>query len=159
MPETLPTVTSSTITGEFCGRVATSAKLTVMEYEPGPWPAVPGSATEFNPPNWQPASSVLPATNALPRNQMRLIGRPPALPAAERWVLTRPAADPAADRKAPSGTQGKRAPGAGHHSARPAGSTTPAGPMRWAGEPPVPVSISDLESASAPWLGWPACRK
>src|ERR1700761_198616 len=65
IPDTLPTVTSSTMTGEFCGSVATSAKSTVIEYEPGPWPAVPGRATVFNPPNWQPASSALPAANAL----------------------------------------------------------------------------------------------
>ena len=31
MPETLPTVTSSTMTGEFCGSVATSANSTVIE--------------------------------------------------------------------------------------------------------------------------------
>ncbi|CKT32488.1 Uncharacterised protein [Mycobacterium tuberculosis] len=31
MPATLPTVTSSTMTGEFCGNVATSAISTVTE--------------------------------------------------------------------------------------------------------------------------------
>jgi hypothetical protein len=30
MPDTLPTVTSSTITGEFCGSVATSGNSTVI---------------------------------------------------------------------------------------------------------------------------------
>ncbi len=60
MPDTLPTVTSSTITGEFCGRVATSGSPTVTVYEPAPCPAVPGMFNEFNPPNWQPASSATP---------------------------------------------------------------------------------------------------
>src|SRR5258708_35339220 len=98
MPETLPTVTSSTMTGEFCGRVATSARLTVIEYEPGPWPAVPGSATEFNPPNWQPASSALAAANAPPRNQIRLIVRPLARPARARGAPGQLVQDPAGDR-------------------------------------------------------------
>ena len=49
-----------------------------------PWPAVPGKATEFNPPNWQPASSALPAANALPRNQIRLIAQPLARPVRAR---------------------------------------------------------------------------
>src|SRR6202012_4665058 len=128
IPDTLPTVTSSTMTGEFCGSVATSAKSTVIEYEPGPWPAVPGSATEFSPPNWQPASSALPPTNALPRNQIRLIVRPPARQAAVQRAPIRPAADLAADRMAPSGTQGRAARRAGHGSVRAAGPTRPEGP-------------------------------
>src|ERR1700730_17444379 len=95
MPETLPTVTSSIITGEFCGSVATSARLTVIVYGPGPWPAVPGRATEFNPPNWQPASSALPAANAPPRNQIRLIAQPLARPVRATGAPGRLAQDPA----------------------------------------------------------------
>src|SRR3984893_2185935 len=102
MPETLPTVTSSIITGEFCGRVATSARSTVIEYEPGPWPAVPGRATVFNPPNWQPASSALPAANAPPRNQIRLIALPLARPARARAAPGQPVRGPAEDRMAPA---------------------------------------------------------
>src|SRR5882757_7539651 len=98
MPETLPTVTSSIMTGEFCGRVARSARSTVIEYEPGPWPAVPGSATEFNPPNWQPASSALPAANAPPRNQIRLIVRPLARPARATGAPGQLVQDPAVGR-------------------------------------------------------------
>src|ERR1700722_18338883 len=110
MPETLPTVTSSTITGEFCGRVATSARLTVIEYEPGPWPAVPGSATVFNPPNWQPASSAPPAANALPRNQICLIVRVPVPPVAAHQAPARRGVGPAADRRIPSQARAYRAP-------------------------------------------------
>src|SRR6478609_11984876 len=82
MPDTLPTVTSSTITGEFCGSVATSGNSTVMVYEPEPWPAVPGMSIEFRPPNEQPASSTAPEPsttalrpdrNTLPRNVLRTI--------------------------------------------------------------------------------------
>src|SRR5580693_7584507 len=98
MPETLPTVTSSTMTGEFCGSVATSARLTVIEYEPAPWPAVPGRATEFNPPNWQPASSALPAANAPPRNQIRIIAQPLARPARAREAPEQLVQDPAVGR-------------------------------------------------------------
>src|ERR1700735_2374016 len=98
MPETLPTATSSIITGEFCGRVATSARSTVIEYEPGPWPAVPGRATEFNPPNWQPASSALPAANAPPRNQIRLIAQPLARPARATGAPGQRVQDPAVGR-------------------------------------------------------------
>ena len=36
IPDTLPTVTSLTITGEFCGSVATSGSSTVTVYEPEP---------------------------------------------------------------------------------------------------------------------------
>src|SRR5581483_3536928 len=75
-PETLPTVTSSTITGEFCGRVATSGTSMLMLYEPAPWPAVPGMFNEFNPPIWQPASSSAPEPIASVRRQVRLSLRP-----------------------------------------------------------------------------------
>ena len=64
MPDTLPTVTSSTITGEFCGNVATSGSSTVMPNEPLPWPSVPGMSTEFRPPKAQPARSTVPVPMA-----------------------------------------------------------------------------------------------
>src|ERR1700726_2195510 len=96
MPETLPTVTSSTMTGEFCGSVATSGISTVIEYAPLPWPAVPGIAREFNPLNWQPASSALPAANTLPRNQIRFIRHRPGRPAP--WQAPDRAGGRAADR-------------------------------------------------------------
>src|SRR4051795_12118874 len=67
MPDTLPTVTSSTITGEFWGSVATSGSATVILYEPEPCPDVPGMSSEFSPPNEQPASSVAPAEIATVR--------------------------------------------------------------------------------------------
>ena len=80
MPDTLPTVTSSTITGEFCGSAATSGNSTVILYEPLPWPAVPGMLIEFSPPNWQPANSTAPR------------GRGPACCAASSACPLRPAA-------------------------------------------------------------------
>ena len=60
MPDTLPTVTSSTITGEFCGSVATSGKLDGDGVRAAAVPAVPGMSSEFSPPNGQPASSTAP---------------------------------------------------------------------------------------------------
>src|ERR1700712_2627863 len=111
MPDTLPTVTSSTITGEFCGSVATSGSSTVIEYEPIPCPDVPGMSSEFSPPNWQPASSTTPdpSTTAL---------RPPLRAALRiaftltsnhhrtaRWAGA--AADREADRQAGSGRVAK----------------------------------------------------
>src|SRR6201989_737528 len=85
MPDTLPTVTSSTITGEFCGSVATSGSWTVILYAPGPCPDVPGMSSEFNPPNEHPARSAAPdeiatvrvvTRDALARTNL-LIPRPP----------------------------------------------------------------------------------
>src|ERR1700744_311044 len=154
MPETLPTVTSSIMTGEFCGRVATSARSTVIEYEPGPWPAVPGSATEFNPPNWQPASSALPAANALPRNQIRLIAQPLARPARATGapVLVQ---DPAAGRM-------DSAPRRAHQElprwSMPAEPSAPAGQPDWADARRAPVSSAGPEWASATWPASPGCR-
>lgn len=64
MPDTLPTVTSSTMTGEFCGSVVTFGSCTVIVYEPAPCPAVPGMSSELSPPNWQPANSTGSVPNA-----------------------------------------------------------------------------------------------
>ena len=88
------------MTGEFCGRVATSGISTVIENAPPPWPAVPGIDREFSPPNWQPASSAAPAANALPRNKIRLIRRPPdqfATAAAGAWLGAGPGSGPNAE--------------------------------------------------------------
>src|ERR1700749_801380 len=128
MPETLPTVTSSTITGEFCGRVATSAKLTVMEYEPGPWPAVPGRATEFNPPNWQPASNALPAANAPPRNQIRLIAQPLARPPRATVAPGQLVQDPAVPRMDSAPGRARQVPARWSMPAEP---SAPAGRPDW----------------------------
>src|ERR1700749_3177359 len=117
MPETLPTVTSSIMPGEFCGSVATSARFTVIEYEPEPWPAVPGRATVFNPPNWQPASSALAAANSPPRNQIRFIARPLAQRVRAVGLLALLVRDPAADRMARSPDSVALAPP--EHLARP----------------------------------------
>src|ERR1700722_1248439 len=155
MPETLPTVTSSTITGEFCGRVATSARLTVMEYEPAPWPAVPGRATEFNPPNWQPASSALPAANAPPRNQIRLIAQPLALPAGARGAPGQLVQDPAAGRMDSAPGRARQALGRWSMPAEP---SAPADQQDWADARRAPVSSAGPEWASATWPGFPGCR-
>src|SRR6201995_4180078 len=137
MPETLPTVTSLIITGEFCGRVATSARSTVIEYEPEPWPALPGRATEFNPPNWQPAISALPAANALPRNQIRLIAQLLARPAratvAPAWVGQARAVGR-------MGSAPRRARQALVRWSTPAEPSAPAGQPDWADARRAPVS-------------------
>src|ERR1700753_2467562 len=168
MPETLPTVTSSTMTGEFCGSVATSGISTVIEYAPLPWPAVPGITREFSPLNWQPASSALPAAKALPRNHIRFIRHRPGQSAVVRWapgsaegragnrtrsreeVLAR---DPCWRRRAVGREEGQSA----GRSAE-AGSADPPG----SGQGPAdahlePVSRSAAESESPPWPGFPAC--
>src|ERR1700730_12123478 len=155
MPETLPTVTSSIITGEFCGSVATSARLTVIEYEPGPWPAVPGRATEFNPPNWQPASSALPAANAPPRNQIRLIVQALAPPARARAAPRQPLRGPAAGRM---GSAMRRARQVLRRWSMPAEPSAPAGQPDWADARRAPVSSAGLEWVSATWPGFPGCR-
>src|ERR1700753_1640075 len=145
MPETLPTVTSSIITGELCGSVATSAKSTVIEYEPDPWPDVPGSATEFNPPNWQPASSALPATNAPPRNKIRFIGPPPARPATASPAAGARVRVPAAGRRACSPAPARRA------RAQPGEPSAPGDRSGWTGAHRVPGPSADPESGSATW--------
>src|SRR6202453_3443400 len=155
MPETLPTVTSSTMTGEFCGRVATSARLTVIEYEPGPWPAVPGSATVFNPPNWQPASSALPAANAQPRNQIRLIAQPLARPARARGAPEQLVQDPAVGRMDSAPRRARQVLGRWSMSAEP---SAPAGQPDWADAHRAPVSSAGPEWGSATWPAFPGCR-
>src|SRR5581483_7708221 len=136
------------MTGEFCGRVATSARSTVIEYAPAPWPAVPGRAIEFNPPNWQPASSVLPATKALLRNMIRLIGPPLARPVRVRVQAGPQEPDPAVDRTAYSPGRERRV---AHRSAMPAEPSGSAGPPGSARAHRVPAPSADPGSASAPW--------
>src|ERR1700693_1881129 len=143
-PETLPTVTSSIITGEFCGMDATSGTSTVMLKEPAPWPAVPGMFNEFSPPNWHPASTTTPEPRATVRtaprlslrcNDFRFIRRVPA-------VTARPAA-----------SAGHPRPGTRHRA-----SPVPApgrGPRAAAG-PAVAAGTEDQKTGAAAVGGGPA---
>src|SRR5882757_6249023 len=77
IPVTLPTVTSSTRTREFCSMLSTSGICALTVYAPGPSPCTPGNGTEFSPPAPQPDTTTdTAAVSTANRISLRLIMTP-----------------------------------------------------------------------------------